>query len=243
MTVSSSESCSSLPSNLIGVGNLSTWISPCIRHRHMSLTIRIVSFLFLFRSQHSQVLELIHLISPSSLSSFLRYFFLSFPLIYFSFASLFDSLSFPLTFFPFSLIPSYDTVRPLDVRITSERRPLSAGHKVQLTCQSNGSRPAAIITWWLGSKRILHHISDQVSESLNVTTSILHFVPSSEENGQTLYCRSDHSILPDSALEDSWTLNVYCKFSSTSRILEQKSSSILRFLTSSILRFSSSRIL
>lgn len=118
-------------------------------------------------------------------------------------------LSFPLKFFSH---PSHDTVRPLDVRITSEKRPLSAGHKVQLTCRSSGSRPAAVITWWLGSKRILHHISDQVSESLNVTTSILHFVPSSEENGQTLYCRADHSILPDSALEDSWTLNVHCKY-------------------------------
>ncbi|KAI1278459.1 Nephrin [Halotydeus destructor] len=99
-------------------------------------------------------------------------------------------------------------LRPLDVKITSPRRPMSAGKKVDLSCQSSGSRPSAVVTWWQGSK-LLQHVTEEVSTNENLTISTLHFVPSVEDNGKLLSCRSDHSILPDSALEDSWTLDVF----------------------------------
>ncbi|RWS08367.1 nephrin-like protein, partial [Dinothrombium tinctorium] len=99
-------------------------------------------------------------------------------------------------------------LRPLDVKITSIRRPLSAGKRVELTCQSRGSRPPAIVTWWKGSKRLQHVIED-ISSHENLTISSVHFTPSIEDNGKLLSCRADHSILPDSALEDSWMLDVY----------------------------------
>lgn len=42
-------------------------------------------------------------------------------------------------------------VRPLFVRITSERKPLSANNPYELTCEVIGARPEPVITWWLGS--------------------------------------------------------------------------------------------
>ncbi|RWS28955.1 hemicentin-2-like protein [Leptotrombidium deliense] len=99
-------------------------------------------------------------------------------------------------------------LRPLDVKITSTKRPLSAGKRVELRCQSRGSRPAAVVTWWKGSKR-LQHVTEDTSSHENVTISSVHFTPSIEDNGKMLSCRADHSILPDSALEDSWILDVY----------------------------------
>lgn len=102
-------------------------------------------------------------------------------------------------------------VRPLDVRITSIQRPMSAGKKSEVSCQSGGSRPPAVVTWWLGSKR-LQHVTEEVASHENMTISTVHFMPQAEDNGKVLSCRSDHSILPDSALEDSWLIDVYCEY-------------------------------
>ena len=92
----------------------------------------------------------------------------------------------------------------------SLKRALSTGKRVELTCKSEGSRPPAIVTWWKGPKR-LQHVSEDVTSSENVTVSMVHFNPIAEDNGKILSCRADHSILPDSAIEDSWILDVYCE--------------------------------
>ena len=102
------------------------------------------------------------------------------------------------------------SVRPLDVKIISPRRPLSAGKKSQISCESSGSRPSAVVTWWLGSKQLLH-VTEEVSANQNSTISTLHFTPSAADQARILSCRADHAILPDSALEDSTLLEVYCK--------------------------------
>ena len=121
------------------------------------------------------------------------------------------SLSFAVA--PSLLLPDcLPAVRPLNVRISSLRRPFSAGKRVQVACESSGSRPPAVLTWWLGAKQLTHAV-DEVSSLANTstTTSTLHFTPSVEDNGKVLSCRADHSILPDSALEDSWLLDIYCE--------------------------------
>lgn len=97
------------------------------------------------------------------------------------------------------------------MRIISLRRPLSAGKRVQVSCESSGSRPAAVLTWWLGSKQ-LTHVTEEASNLVNTTSSTVHYTAAIEDNGKVLSCRADHSILPDSALEDSWLLDVYCEF-------------------------------
>lgn len=52
-------------------------------------------------------------------------------------------------------------MRPIDVLVTDPEEPFSAGRTYDLMCTSRGSRPPAIITWWLGSQR-LRPIADQV---------------------------------------------------------------------------------
>lgn len=100
------------------------------------------------------------------------------------------------------------SVKPLDVRITSIQRPFSAGRKIQLSCESSGARPRAQLTWWIDNKRIQ---SGKETFSDNLTSSSLTFLPKAEDNGKILSCRAQNPALSNSAIEDGWTLTVYCK--------------------------------
>ncbi|KAH9368507.1 hypothetical protein HPB48_007254 [Haemaphysalis longicornis] len=104
------------------------------------------------------------------------------------------------------------TVRPLDVRITTLKRPLSAHRKVELSCQSSGGRPAPQLTWWLGKKK-LTFVRDNVSVGENLTTSTVSFAPSTDDHGKYLSCRADNPLLSGAGLEDGWTLNIQCEWS------------------------------
>ena len=53
-------------------------------------------------------------------------------------------------------------VLPLYVHIPSERNSLSAERVYDLHCTTFGSRPSALVTWWLGSTQLLDH-SNEVS--------------------------------------------------------------------------------
>ena len=50
-------------------------------------------------------------------------------------------------------------VLPLFVHITSERNALSADRVYDLHCSTFGSRPSALVTWWLGTTQLLDHSS------------------------------------------------------------------------------------
>ena len=41
--------------------------------------------------------------------------------------------------------------------------------------------------------------------------SVLSFRPGTGDHGAVLACRAENSLLPDSGIEDTWTLTVYCK--------------------------------
>ncbi|KAI2803114.1 hypothetical protein BLOT_007237 [Blomia tropicalis] len=107
----------------------------------------------------------------------------------------------------FSQITLELNLRPLDVRIITVHRPVVAGRSVTINCESNGSKPPALLSWWKGSRRLEGAI-EEVSSDENRTISTLQFVPDTDDNGRVLSCRADHSVLPDSALEDSWILRV-----------------------------------
>lgn len=98
----------------------------------------------------------------------------------------------------------------MDIRITTVHRPLLAGQVVVINCESNGSKPPALLSWWKGSKR-LDSAVEEVTSDENRTLSTLQFVPDLDDNGRVLSCRADHSVLPDSAFEDSWILSVFCE--------------------------------
>lgn len=89
---------------------------------------------------------------------------------------------------------------------------LPAGSKAEFQCQSTGSRPAAQISWWLGTERLSNNVRDSVNEDGNATISTIIFVPSIEDNGKMLTCRADNLPMPHTALKDERLLNVQCKF-------------------------------
>ncbi|XP_054711443.1 hemicentin-2-like [Uloborus diversus] len=98
-------------------------------------------------------------------------------------------------------------LKPVEARITSVRRTLSAGRRADLECVATGSRPASRITWWLGTTQ-LANTSESFSPDRNRTTSILSFWPSGEHNNKYLGCRAENPMLPGQPVEDGWTLNI-----------------------------------
>ncbi|XP_058982793.1 neural cell adhesion molecule 2 isoform X2 [Musca domestica] len=61
---------------------------------------------------------------------------------------------------------------PLDIRLLGAYQPLSAGRRYDLLCQSAGSRPPAVITWWLDGIR-MEKTTETTSSDGNQTTSTL----------------------------------------------------------------------
>jgi len=100
--------------------------------------------------------------------------------------------------------------RPLFVQIEGEKKSFSAEKTVEVTCRAAGSRPPATITWWKGSKA-LKRSKDKISIDGNVTTSILSFTPSADDAGKYLSCRAENQLIPGSAIEDGFKLEISCK--------------------------------
>lgn len=88
--------------------------------------------------------------------------------------------------------------------------PLSANKLAKLSCQTSGSRPPAVLTWWKGSKKMLKADNTYFEDS-NVSKSVLTVVPSSEDNNVYLACRSENPNMPNSAKEDGFKLQIYCE--------------------------------
>lgn len=104
------------------------------------------------------------------------------------------------------------TVRPLEVKIAAPHYALKAGIRKQIICETTGSRPRATLTWWLDGRKIGAGTTDTVSDGGNLTVSTLHLVPTPDDDGKILSCRAENSALPESAIEDEWTIRVHCKY-------------------------------
>ncbi|GIY00847.1 ig-like domain-containing protein [Caerostris darwini] len=102
------------------------------------------------------------------------------------------------------------TLRPLDVRIISPPHHLSAGRKVTLECESTGSRPRAVMTWWKGSQKIQTG-NEVISDNGNLTLSTLSFVPTADDHGKKFTCTAKNPSLSNSLIEDTRTITVHCK--------------------------------
>lgn len=55
----------------------------------------------------------------------------------------------------------------------------------------------------------------QYTEQNGDGLSILSLIPMIEDDGKYLTCRAENPVVPDSALEDKWRLNVHCKYFQT----------------------------
>ncbi|KAJ2942130.1 hypothetical protein O0L34_g11044 [Tuta absoluta] len=98
-------------------------------------------------------------------------------------------------------------LRPLTVQILNKNKQLSADRSFEVECQTTGSRPEAVVTWWKGSRQLKRNA--KIFSGNNSTTSLLTFVPEAEDHEQFLICRADNPRVPNSLIEDRWWLNVH----------------------------------
>ncbi|XP_061930553.1 hemicentin-2 isoform X2 [Apis cerana] len=98
-------------------------------------------------------------------------------------------------------------LKPLVVQILTKEPRVSADKNYEVECRTSGSRPEPVITWWKGDKQIKKIAQNYALEN-NQTLSILSFVPSIDDDGKYLTCRAENPVIPESALEDRWRLDV-----------------------------------
>uniref|UniRef100_A0A182QB13 Ig-like domain-containing protein n=1 Tax=Anopheles farauti TaxID=69004 RepID=A0A182QB13_9DIPT len=97
-------------------------------------------------------------------------------------------------------------LKPLTIKVINPPNTLVADKRYEIMCQSTGSRPNAIITWYKG-KRQMRRTKDEVLDH-NTTTSTLSFSPTTEDDGKTLTCRAENPNVNGLFLETDWKMNV-----------------------------------
>ncbi|XP_034940665.1 neural cell adhesion molecule 2-like [Chelonus insularis] len=102
------------------------------------------------------------------------------------------------------------TFPPLNVKIIGDNQPLSADKRCDLVCATSGSRPPAHVTWWLDEQR-LSNSNETTSDDGNVTTSVLSFVPSKNDEGRLLSCHAENQIMGIKYIKDEWILKIHYK--------------------------------
>ncbi|EDW51787.1 GM14610 [Drosophila sechellia] len=96
-------------------------------------------------------------------------------------------------------------LKPLVVKILEPPSSMIADRRYEVSCESSGSRPNAIITWYKG-KRQLRRTKDDISK--NSTRSELSFVPTTDDDGKSITCRAENPNVNGLYLETMWKLNV-----------------------------------
>ncbi|KAF8793834.1 Cell adhesion molecule 1 like protein [Argiope bruennichi] len=86
---------------------------------------------------------------------------------------------------------------------------LLSGDEHEFTCETRGSRPRALTTWWLDGHKITAGVSEIMREAGNVTFSTLLFAASPRDNGKRLLCKSANPALPKMTVEDERILRVH----------------------------------
>ncbi|XP_049518146.1 hemicentin-2-like isoform X1 [Dermacentor silvarum] len=106
-------------------------------------------------------------------------------------------------------------LKPVSVEIKGPRGPLSAELPAQVICQVNGSRPEALVRWFLGPYQLNDTETHVISP--NTTLGVLNFVPGDRDHGARLRCLASNSAIggaqgsTSAPLEDSWILDVHYK--------------------------------
>lgn len=63
----------------------------------------------------------------------------------------------------------------------------------------------------MGSTK-MKHTEEQISADGNATVSRLMFTPTIEAIGKVVMCRAENGQIPGSAIEDTFKLNINCKY-------------------------------
>ncbi|KAH1001175.1 hypothetical protein HUJ04_013422 [Dendroctonus ponderosae] len=96
-------------------------------------------------------------------------------------------------------------VKPVTINILKTDSPLVADKRYEVTCESAGSRPSAIITWYKGKRQLRRTKGENMG---NVTISELSFVPTTEDDGKYITCRAENPNVTGLFLETSWKIDV-----------------------------------
>ncbi|TGZ54848.1 Kin of IRRE-like protein 1 [Temnothorax longispinosus] len=117
-------------------------------------------------------------------------------------------------------------VKPLSVIIRRLGREvignesLLAGKRYDVECETAGSRPPAVITWYKGRRRQLKHTTiktiillnfldgSQEERSENRTVSTVEFEPGVEDDGKSITCRAENPNVTGLFVEKSWKIDV-----------------------------------
>ncbi|CAG2167694.1 unnamed protein product [Oppiella nova] len=98
-------------------------------------------------------------------------------------------------------------LRPLKAMIVALNKDrLTAGRKLEAICHTFGSKPAAVVQWFINERKLTE--SKDIHFEGNGTKSIVTFVPTPEDNGLDLRCRAENPKLSNSATEDHINLDV-----------------------------------
>ncbi|XP_042902502.2 nephrin-like [Parasteatoda tepidariorum] len=105
----------------------------------------------------------------------------------------------------FSSVMFNMNLKPLNVKITTHLEVLTNGDEIEISCQSEGSKPPAEIIWLRENDTVSPsstHLYD------HITISIMQMNVSADDNGRKITCKAQNPHLPESALQDSLTLFV-----------------------------------
>ncbi|KAH7951662.1 hypothetical protein HPB52_011149 [Rhipicephalus sanguineus] len=73
-------------------------------------------------------------------------------------------------------------LRPLKVAIATPETVLVAEQAAQIRCDSWGSRPAANLSWWMGSRRMTTSVRSTSTSRAGRTSSLLAFTPGADDH-------------------------------------------------------------
>lgn len=99
-------------------------------------------------------------------------------------------------------------LKPLGVQIIPKQRPLSVHKTHEVKCQTYGSKPPPLVSWWKGSKP-MRNAQENLSEDRSILTSVLQFVPTEEDHGKFLRCSAENPTIQGSAMEDRLMMDVH----------------------------------
>ncbi|XP_012285422.1 nephrin [Orussus abietinus] len=102
-------------------------------------------------------------------------------------------------------------LRPLTVTMKTPEgqgfggKSLLAGKHYTVECETTGSRPSAVITWYKGHRAMMH---TEEQKADNRTISKAKFLPTVEDDGKKVICRAENPVFPGLPLETSWIIDV-----------------------------------
>ena len=122
----------------------------------------------------------------------------------------------------------------MEVRIIEPLWNMTVGQRIELVCQSSGSRPPAKIMWRKNQK-LLEHYSESTSDDGAVTTNFLTFIPTKEDDGKLLTCIAYNPQFNDLRIESSLQLSINCNVNYKLWSINQMRSACLSALDEPIL--------